>query len=68
MVDTRDADGGHRAAFESPHQHATQGVAKCGGLASLKRTDQEHACLGAIFGYLMLDAIDLILQHGLMRE
>ena len=68
MIDASNADGRHGTAFKSSHQDAAQGIAKRGGLASLKRTDQEHAGLGAIFGYLMLDAIDLILQHGLMRE
>jgi hypothetical protein len=36
-------------------------------LATLEGTDQEDACLGAILGDLMLDAIDLVLQHGLKR-
>jgi hypothetical protein len=37
-------------------------------LATLEGTDQEDACLGAILGDLMLDAIDLVLQHGLKRS
>jgi hypothetical protein len=37
-------------------------------LATLEGTDQEDAGLGAILGDLMLDAIDLVLQHGLKRS
>ena len=67
VIDTGDADGGDGTAFEPAHQHATQRVTQCRGLATLERTNQEDARLGAILGHLMLNAINLVLQHGLNR-
>jgi len=37
-------------------------------LATFEGTDEEHTRLGAVISDLVLDAIDLVLQHGLMRE
>ena len=37
------------------------------GLAPLKGADEEHTGLGAIVSDLMLDTVDLVLQHGLRR-
>jgi len=37
-------------------------------LATFKGTDEEHTRLGAVIRNLMLDAIDLVLQHGLRRD
>jgi hypothetical protein len=65
VVHPRDADGCHGTAFQSTHQHPAQRIAQGGGLASFEGPDQKHAGLGAILGDLMLDAIDLILQHDL---
>jgi hypothetical protein len=36
-------------------------------LTALQRTDEEHAGLGAIVSDLMLDTVDLVLQHDLKR-
>jgi hypothetical protein len=68
VVDTGDADRSDGASFKAAHQDTAQGIAQGCGLATLERTDQENACLGAILGDLMLDAIDLVLQHGLKRS
>jgi hypothetical protein len=65
MVDTADAHGSDRAAFEAADQHASQGVAEGGGLTPLQGTDHEDPRLGTVVGNLVLDPIDLVLQHGL---
>ena len=67
MIDTGNADGGNSTAFQPTHQHAAQRVAQGRGLATLEGADQENAELGAILGHLMLNAINLVLQHGLNR-
>ena len=67
MVHTCDTDRGHCAALKAAHQDAAQSIAQGCGLATLEGTDKEHAGLGAIIGNLMLDAIDLVLQHVRMR-
>ena len=67
MIDSSDANRSHGAAFKAAHQDTAQGIAQGCGLATLEGTDQEDAGLGAILGDLMLDAIDLVLQHGLKR-
>ena len=58
----------HGTAFEAAHQDAPQRIAQCCGLATFEGTDEEHARLGAVISDLVLDAIDVVLQHGLMRE
>ena len=67
VIDTGNPDGGDSTAFQPTHQHAAQRVAQGRGLATLEGTDQENAGLGAILGHLMLNAINLVLQHGLNR-
>ena len=67
MVNAGNANCGDGAAFKAAHQDTAQSIAQGCGLATLEWTDQEDACLGAILGDLMLDAIDLVLQHGLKR-
>ena len=67
MVDACDTDRSDGAAFQATHQDPAQSIAKCCGLATLQGTDQEHAGLGAVLGYLVLDAVDLVLQHSLGR-
>ena len=59
--------GGDSTAFQPTHQHAAQRVAQGRGLATLEGADQENAGLGSILGYLMLNAINLVLQHDLNR-
>ena len=68
VIDACDADCCDRTAFKAAHQHPAQGIAKSGGLAALEGANQKHAGLGAVLVNLMLDAIDLVLQHGLMRN
>ena len=68
LGDPCDSDRCDGTAFKSTHQHTAQRIAEGGGLSTLEGPDQEHAALGAIIGHLMLDAVDLILQHGLMRD
>ena len=67
MVDTGYTHGGDGAALKAPHQHPAEGIAKRGGLPAFERANEEDACLGAIIGNLMLDPVDLVLQHGLKR-
>ena len=53
--------------FEAADQHAPQGVAEGGGLAPVQGADQEDARLGTVVGDLVLDPIDLVVQHGQWR-
>ena len=68
MVDAGEADGRDRTAFEAADQHPAQGVAQGGGLATVQGADQERARLGTVVGNLMLDPIDLVVQHGLRKR
>jgi hypothetical protein len=65
MVHAGDAHGRDRTAFHPTHEHPTQGIAQGDGLAAIEGPDHKDARLGAVFADLMLDAIDLILMHGL---
>ena len=65
MVDSGNAYRGDGTAFEAADQDASQGIAKRGGLAAIERADQEGAGLGSVFRDLVLNAIDLVMQHGL---
>ena len=64
MIHAGDPDRGDSTAFKAAHQDAAQSIAQCRGLATFEGADEEHTRLGAVIGNLMLDAIDLVLQHG----
>ena len=68
VVDVGDAHGGDGAALEPTDQHPPEGGAEGGGLAPVQGPDQEDARLGAIVGNLVLDPVDLVLQHGQGRR
>ena len=67
MVHAGNAHGCDRGAFKVAHQHTPKGIAQGCGLPPLEGADEKHTGLGAIVGDLMLDTVDLVLQHGLRR-
>ena len=64
MVHPRDAHGSYRSALKAAHQHSTQGSTQGGGLAAIERTNHEYPNLGTVFADLIVDAVNLKLQHG----
>lgn len=67
MVDPGETHRRDGASFKTTDQHAPQGVAEGGRLAPIQGADQEDARLGTVVGNLVLDPIDLVVQHGLRR-
>ena len=68
MVDAGDAHRGDGAAFKAADQNPTEGIAEGCGLAPVEGADHEHTRLGTVTGNLMVDPIDLVLQHGLWER
>ena len=64
VVDASDADSRDGGALKAAHQDAPKGGAKSGGLASIERADDEDTRLGLIVSDLIVDAVNLVLQHG----
>jgi hypothetical protein len=65
VIDTSNADSSDGCSFEVAHEHPSQGITQGRCLTTLQRTDEKNTGLGAIICDLMLDTVDLVLQHGL---
>ena len=55
-------------ALEVAHEHPSEGVPESRCLTTLEGTDEKNTGLRAIIADLMLDTVDLVLQHGLKRR
>ena len=68
MVHSSNADSSDGSAFQVAHEHPSKGVAESRCLTTLEGADEKDTGLRAIICDLMLDAVDLVLQHGLRRR
>merc|ERR1711871_118806 len=67
VIDAGNPDCCDSSAFKVAHQHTPKGISQGCGLASLKGANEKYTGLRAIVSDLMLDTVDLVLQHGLKR-
>ena len=65
VIDTRNSHGSDGTAFKASNQNTTERIAERGGLPPIQGPNHEHTGLGTVNGNLMVDPIDLVLQHGL---
>jgi hypothetical protein len=65
VIYSSNAYSSNGCTFEVAHEHPSKGVAESRCLTTLQGTDEKNTGLGAIICDLMLDTVDLVLQHGL---
>jgi uncharacterized protein YceK len=68
VINSSNADSGNGCALEVAHEHPSEGVPESRCLTTLEGTDEKNTGLRAIICDLMLDTVDLVLQHGLKRR
>jgi hypothetical protein len=64
VVYATNTHGSNCSAFQAAHQFPAQGIAKSCGLAAIEGPDHEYPSLGTVFADLVIDTVNLELQHG----
>jgi hypothetical protein len=65
VINSGNADSSDSCSLEVAHEHPSERIPESRCLTTLQRTDKKNTGLGAIICDLMLDTVDLVLQHGL---